>query len=47
MTLVEAMAVYLTLMHKPARTPQEEKAFHAAWGKIFQEGERITMFYDR
>ena len=46
MTLTEAMAVYLTMMHKPARTQQEERAFQIAWGVIFREGERIAMFHD-
>lgn len=45
MTLTEAMAVYLTLMHKQDRTPQETRAFSHAWGVIFQEGERIALFY--
>lgn len=45
MTLTEAMAVYLTLVHRPARSPHEEKAFQAAWGVIFREGERIALFH--
>ena len=45
MTLNEAIAIYLTLAHNPARSPHETRAFAAAWGVIFQEGERLIAGY--
>lgn len=42
MTLIEAIAVYLTLAHQKDRTDQQNRAFAAAWGVIFREGDRIA-----
>ncbi len=41
MTLMEAITIYLTLAHKMERTDHETRAFAAAWGVIYQEGDRI------